>query len=290
MGDKMVTTHLQHNTQPHRPVSLPEFSQPLDNFRGARTHSNNNFAPNSRQITSRRPTTAVRKQPVQFFNKFDDGGLDNSQQLQQQDVQQPPTFTSSQTPRQGKASTLDNNFGSFPSRLSQSSLPSRQTVSRPPVQQLQQQPSDQLPSFTRFTSNQQSQTQQINNFQPQQQNSFQPQQQQTSFQPQPQQTRLEPQQQQTPQFQPQPQQTHFQPQQQQTPQFQPQQQTQSVEDAYKAQQEGIQRVLRQQAEVLALQQRPPTLQQPQTFQQPQLQPQVPGRHQHQAQLNKHLAV
>merc|ERR1712200_359552 len=128
---------------------------------------------------------------------------------------------------------LDNNFGSFPSRSSQSSLPSRQTVSRPPVQQLQQQqPSDELPSFTRFTSNQQSQTQQLNNFQPQQQNSFQPQQ-------------------------------------QQTPQFQPQQQTQSVEDAYKAQQEGIQRVLRQQAEVLALQQRPPTLQQHQTFQQPQ---------------------
>merc|ERR1711922_32727 len=205
--DKMVTTHLQHNTQPRRPVNLPEFSQPLDNFRGARTHSNNNnFAPNSRQITSRRPTTAVRKQPVQFFNKFDDGGLDNSQQLQQQDVQQPPTFTSSQTPRQGKASTLDNNFGSFPSRSSQSSLPSRQTVSRPPVQQLQQQqPSDQLPSFTRLTSNQQSQTQQLNNFQPQQQNCFQPQQQQTRFQPQ----------------------------QQQTPQFQPQQQTQSVEDAYK---------------------------------------------------------
>merc|ERR1712142_626187 len=305
--DKMVTTHLQHNTQPRRPVSLPEFSQPLDNFRGATTRSNyNNFAPTSRQITSRRPTiTAVRKQPVQFFNKFDDGGLDNSQQLQQQDGQQPPTFTSSQSPRQGKATTLDNNFGSFPSRSSQSSLPSRQTVSRPPVQQQQQQqqPSEQLPSFTRFTSNQQSQTQQLSNFQPQQQNSFQPQQQQNSFQSQqPQQkTRFQPQQQQT-RFQPQQQQTRVQPQQQQTPQFQPQQQTQSVEEAYKAQQEGIQRVLRQQAEVLALQQRPPTLQhpqtfqqpqpfqQPQTFQQPQLQPQVPGLQQHQAQLNKHLAV
>merc|ERR1712200_43301 len=104
------------------------------------------------------------------------------------------------------------------------------------------------------------------------------------------------------------QQTRVQPQQQQT-RVQPQpQQTQSVEDAYKAQQEGIQRVLRQQAEVLALQQRPPTIQQPQTFQQPQifqqpqpfqqpqtfqqpqLQPQVPGLQQHQAQLNKHLAV
>merc|ERR1711942_68932 len=80
------------------------------------------------------------------------------------------------------------------------------------------------------------------------------------------------------------------------------------------QQDGIQRVLRQQAEILALQQRPQTLQpfqqsqpfqqpQPQTFQQPQpvqqtqpqpLQntnlPQVPGLQQHQAQLTKHLAV
>merc|ERR1712142_1309203 len=130
--DKMVTTHLQHNNQPRRPVNLPEFSQPLDNFRGATTRSNNiNFAPNSRQLTSRRPTiTNVRKQPVQFFNKFDDGGLDNSQQLQQQqqNVQQPPTFTSSQ-----------------------SSLPPRQTASRPTVQQQQQQqqqqqPSEQLPS------------------------------------------------------------------------------------------------------------------------------------------------
>merc|ERR1711887_159376 len=226
--DKMVTTHLQHNNQPRRPVSLPEFSQPLDNFRGARTRSNNNnFAPNSRQITSRRPTTAVRKQPVQFFNKFDDGGLDNSQQLQQQqqDVQQPPTFRSSQSPRQGKATTIDNNFGSFPSRSKSSLPPPRQTVSRPPVQQ---QPSDQLPSFTRFTSNQQSQTQQLSNFQPQQQNNFQ--QQQTSFQPQQQQTRVQPQQQQTrvqtqqQQTRIQPQQTRFQQQQQQTPQFQPRQQ------------------------------------------------------------------
>merc|ERR1740131_9077 len=285
--DKMVTTHLQHNTQPRQPVNLPDFSHPLENFRGA-----NNFAPDSRQTVNRRQQTkqsVVRKQPVQFFNKFEDGRLGNPQQQQQQPQQQTPTFRSSPTPRQGKSTSLDTNFGSFPSRSSQQSLPPRQSVSRLPVQQ---QPSnkEKLPSFTQQQSfNQQTQTQQqqpLNNFQsqPQQQfNRFQPQQQQNRFQPQQQnnnfrsqqqqnrfqpqqqqQTRFQPQQQ-TPQFQPQQQQQpQFQPQQQQTPQFQPQQQTpqfqpqqpqQSVEEALKAQQDGIQRVLRQQAEILALQQR-----------------------------------
>merc|ERR1712142_622927 len=308
--DKMVTTHLQHNTQPRQPVNLPDFSHPLENFRGA-----NNFAPDSRQTVNRRPQTTqsvVRQQPVQFFNKFEDGRLGNPQQQQQQPQQQTPTFRSSPTPRQGKSTSLDTNFGSFPSRSSQQSLPPRQSVSRLPVQQ---QPSnkEKLPTFTQQQSfNQQTKTQQQqppNNFQsqPQQQfNRFQPQQQQNGFQPQQQNNNFRSQQQQQTRFQSQQQQQtpQFQPQQQQPPQFQPQQPQQSVEEALKAQQDGIQRVLRQQAEILALQQRPQTLQpfqQPPTFQQPQPQtqpqplqntnlPQVPGLQQHQAQLTKHLAV
>merc|ERR1719186_996156 len=192
----MVTTHLQHNTQPRQPVNLPDFSHPLENFRGA-----NNFAPDSRQTVNRRPQTTqsvVRQQPVQFFNKFEDGRLGKPQQ---QPRQQTPTFRSSPTPRQGKSTSLDTNFGSFPSRSSQQSLPPRQSVSRLPVQQ---QPSnnEKLASFTQQQSfNQQTKTQQQqppNNFQsqPQQQfNRFQPQQQQNRFQPQQQQTRFQPQQQ-----------------------------------------------------------------------------------------------
>merc|ERR1712142_998855 len=223
--DKMVTTHLQHNTQPRQPVNLPDFSHPLENFRGA-----NNFAPDSRQTVNRRPQTTqsvVRKQPVQFFNKFEDGRLGKPQQQQQQPQQQTPT-----------------------SRSSQQSLPPRQSGSRLPVQQ---QPSnnEKLSNFTQQQSfNQQTQKQQQqpqNNFQsqPQQQfNRFQPQQQQNRFQPQQQQNRFQPQQQnnnfrsqqqqQTPQFQPQQQTPQFQPQQQQPPQFQPQQPQQSVEEALKA--------------------------------------------------------
>merc|ERR1711887_517566 len=197
--DKMVTTHLQHNTQPRQPVNLPDFSHPLENFRGA-----NNFAPDSRQTVNRRPQTTqsvVRQQPVQFFNKFDDGRLGNPQQQQQQPQQQTPTSRSSPTRRQGKSTSLDTNFGSFPSRSSQQSLPPRQSVSRLPVQQ---QPSnnEKLPSFTQQQSfDQQTKTQQQqppNNFQsqPQQQfNRFQPQQQQNRFQPQQQQNRFQPQQQ-----------------------------------------------------------------------------------------------
>merc|ERR1719186_1352029 len=109
----MVTTHLQHNTQPRQPVNLPDFSHPLENFRGA-----NNFAPDSRQAVNRRPQTTqsvVRQQPVQFFNKFEDGRLGKPQQQPQQ---QTPTFRSSPTPRQGKSTSLDTNFGSFPFRSS----------------------------------------------------------------------------------------------------------------------------------------------------------------------------
>eukprot|EP00088_Acartia_fossae_P018694 TRINITY_DN207_c0_g1_i9.p1 TRINITY_DN207_c0_g1~~TRINITY_DN207_c0_g1_i9.p1 ORF type:complete len:967 (-),score=290.80 TRINITY_DN207_c0_g1_i9:120-2987(-) len=338
----MISTHSQTPVLDNRPASLPDYRNPLDVLRGVASRrpeaaiqqsflpraSSNRFESLQRPEQQEQPRIRPKKQPIQFFNKFDDGKAKESPRSNNQLPRQSKSFETESRRPISSPSISSKGFGSFPARSGLDQLPSRpvsQERSLPSTQQNIPRRNDEsrsletVPQFTRFQQQAPRFSQQVvqRTQEPARLQPPQPRFQSQSL-PLPQQLPRSQQQsnfQQTPRFG-----LQQQPQQQQAPRFGQQQTPQQQQQA-----PGIQEVLRQQAEVIALQQRqqlpqqqnfqqPQNFQQqqtfqqqPQNFQQPQNyqqqtqnyqqqqtqivdQPQVPGLQEHQQQIQQHLAT